>query len=156
MKKLLLVLVFMLALSLCLVSCSGGADGSDDGVVPGENGDTPPAFDSSAIVGVWELYCATSNGTTYNLGDFLNGQTLYADMMVFDFKADGTGIYTLKIAYGDGEREPEDFSISWDALEDSWVVHINGSHNATTMVDGKLIVNDAYNNVLFTYVRKTV
>ena len=176
MKKNILVFICLFALILSLFACSNDTGNNDDIGINGDTGnnddtgingddnndDTPtqdendntPVFDGTAIVGLWQLYSVNSEGKIYHLGEVLHGQTLRADMMIMDLKADGTGIYILSISYG-GDPEEEKFNISWETVNESWIVHINGIDSETTLEGNNLIMYEPYNQETFTFIKKS-
>ena len=169
MKKNILVFILLIALILSLFACSNGAGNNDDAGVNGDAGinddtdnnddtptkdedDNPPVLDSTTIVGLWELYSVNSDGKTYALGEELNGEILHADMMVMEFKADGTGVYNMMVA---GNQSPAVFAFTWETVNDSWIIHMNGNDIETSIVGANLLMYEAYSKTAYTFTKKT-
>ena len=174
MKKILVVFICLIALSFSLCACSndvgnngdadnngnlstdGGADTNDDATKPDDTNkpddtDNTPVFDSSSIVGTWQLYSVDFEGKAYALGEELNGEILHANMMVMEFKEDGKGTYSLMVG---GNQSPEVFPITWKTESESWIAHINGIDSETTIVDGKLFMNDVYSKMVYIFTKQ--
>jgi hypothetical protein len=180
MKKILAVLICIFVLTFSLISCSGNsnkndgptdAEGNDnvnsegnqdssdsdengDDQNPGENEDNTPVFDANALVGVWELYCATSKGVTYHIGEEFQSEILRPNIMLLNLNADGTGVYTLSLTYGRDYAAPQNYAISWETSDNCWYVLINGMNNLATIDEGYFVLNDDYNDVDFIFVRR--
>ena len=135
MKKILAVLLSLIMLSVSFTSC---VDKNND-----NTGETP-AFDGNAIVGKWELYSLIFQGETLNLGDEYYESIVSPSLITMEFKADGTGFYTLSVTYG-GEFHVEESEVAWEVADDCWNLEINDIPIIGTLVDGKLILDDTIN-----------